>query len=168
MSHGFKCSNVHTLEKLNIFFINKFELGSYQVGNEWKEKLNPIENRNLILIELFTYWSIKIIMISSKNYRRFHVYMILNLFVDDVWVLTQVKMFWWNTNRCEKQGITAIKTSNGAHLRWRKSFHRIQIYFGISSDFEADNEVDNSWIEKNITNIHRQNAVCKGSYKISE
>ena len=40
---GFKCSDVHKLEKLNILAINVFELNFYQDESKWRHKLIPIE-----------------------------------------------------------------------------------------------------------------------------
>ena len=42
-TNGFKSSDVHKFEKLNILSINKFELNSYQDQNKWKHKLIPME-----------------------------------------------------------------------------------------------------------------------------
>ena len=37
-SNGFKCSDHHNFEKLNIFYTNIFELIFYQNENEWRHK----------------------------------------------------------------------------------------------------------------------------------
>ena len=42
-TNGFKCSDVHKLEKLKNLSINIFELNFYQDGNNWKHNLIPIE-----------------------------------------------------------------------------------------------------------------------------
>ena len=55
---GFKCSDVHKLEKLNISAINVFELNFYQDENKWRHKLIPIEvskNDSDIVIDLLLY-----------------------------------------------------------------------------------------------------------------
>ena len=42
-TNGFKCSDVHKFEKLNILSINIFELNFYQDQNKWRHKLIRIE-----------------------------------------------------------------------------------------------------------------------------
>ena len=42
-TNGFKCSDVHEFEKLNILSIDIFELNFYQDKNKWKHNLIPIE-----------------------------------------------------------------------------------------------------------------------------
>ena len=42
-SIGFKCSDVHKIEKLNNLSITIFELFIYRDKNNWKHKTNPIE-----------------------------------------------------------------------------------------------------------------------------
>ena len=45
--NGFNCSDVHKIQKLNIFSINIFELSFYQDQNRWKHKLHHFEiNKN--------------------------------------------------------------------------------------------------------------------------
>ena len=41
--NGFKCTDVHKIEKLNNLSINLFELYFYQDHNKWRHKLVPIE-----------------------------------------------------------------------------------------------------------------------------
>ena len=57
-----------------------------------------------------------------------------------------------------------IRTSSESHLYWKKHFHKIPLYFRISADFEADNEIDNSNIGNKTTNIYKQNPVLNGYY----
>ena len=42
-SKGFKCSDVHKFNELNILSVNIFELVFYQDRNQWKYNLIPIE-----------------------------------------------------------------------------------------------------------------------------
>ena len=42
-TNGFKCSNVHRFDELNILSINIFELKFYQDQNEWRHKSIPTE-----------------------------------------------------------------------------------------------------------------------------
>ena len=41
--NGFKCSDVHKLEKLNKLSINIFEINFYQDQNKWRHNLGTIE-----------------------------------------------------------------------------------------------------------------------------
>ena len=42
-SHGFKCSDVHKIDKLNNLSTNRFEVNFYPDQNVWKQKLIPVE-----------------------------------------------------------------------------------------------------------------------------
>ena len=42
-TNGFKCSDLHRLEKLNNLSVNIYELNFYQDGDKWKHNLIPIE-----------------------------------------------------------------------------------------------------------------------------
>ena len=64
--------------------------------------------------------------------------------------------------RCGKQDITAIKTSNESNLCWQKHFQMNPLYFRIQIDIEADTDIDDSGIGKKATNIYKQNPVCNG------
>ena len=55
---GFRCSDVHKFEKLNILPINIFELNFHQDQNEWRHKLVPLEvskNESGKVIDLLIY-----------------------------------------------------------------------------------------------------------------
>ena len=43
ITNGFKCTDVHKFEKLNILSINIFELNFYRDKNKWKHNLIPVE-----------------------------------------------------------------------------------------------------------------------------
>ena len=62
----------------------------------------------------------------------------------------------------ENNDITLIKTSPESHIYWKKHFHKNPLYFRIYADFEADNEIDNSSIGNQITNIYKQNPMLNG------
>ena len=64
--------------------------------------------------------------------------------------------------KCGKENLTTIKTSNKSHFHWKNHFHKNPFYFRIYADFEADNEIDNSNIVNKTTNIYKQNAVFNG------
>ena len=70
--------------------------------------------------------------------------------------------------KCGKDNITTLRTSNESHLHWKKHFHKNLLYFRIYADFEADNEKDNSSIGNKTTNIYKQNPVLNGYHIISE
>ena len=55
-----------------------------------------------------------------------------------------------------------IRTSNESHIQWKKLFHENPLYFRIYTDFEADNEIDNSTIGNKTTNIYKQYRVMNG------
>ena len=58
ISNGFRCSDVHILEKLNNLSINIVEVNFYQDRNEWKHKFIPIEiskNDLDIVVDLLIY-----------------------------------------------------------------------------------------------------------------
>ena len=64
--------------------------------------------------------------------------------------------------KCGKDNITTIRTSNESHNQRKKHFHKNPLYFEIYSDFEADNEKDNSSKGNKTTKIYKQNPVLKG------
>ena len=70
--------------------------------------------------------------------------------------------------RCEKNDITTIKTSNESHMHWEKNFHNNPLYFRIKPDFEADIEKDNSGKGNKTTNIYKQNPVLIGYHIVFE
>ena len=70
--------------------------------------------------------------------------------------------------KSENNETTTIRTSSGSHLQWKKQFDKNPLYFGIVADFEADNEIDNSSIGNQTTNISKQNPVLHGYYIVSE
>ena len=82
---GFKCSDVHKLEKLNKIFTNMFELNFHQDQNNWKQNLFCIEfgendesHRVVdLLIKRKNYALIKKLKVFSGNHHKM-------LSVDDV------------------------------------------------------------------------------------
>ena len=69
---------------------------------------------------------------------------------------------------CGDYDISTTRTSSEFHLKWKGHFHKLSLCFMIIADFEAGNEIDNSSIENNTTNIYKQNLVCNGYYILSE
>ena len=70
--------------------------------------------------------------------------------------------------KCGDDNILTIRTSPESHIQWKKHFHKNPLCFRIYSDFEADNEKDNSSIGKKTTNIYKQIPVCNGYRIVSE
>ena len=62
----------------------------------------------------------------------------------------------------ENNDISTIRNSPDFHLHWKNHFHKNPIFFRIYA--EADNEIDNSSIGKQTTNICKQNPVLNGYY----
>ena len=61
------------------------------------------------------------------------------------------------------------RTSSEAHLHWKDHFRKNLLYFRITADFEADNEIEDSKAVGNKTNITcNQKLVCNGYYIVSE
>ena len=61
--------------------------------------------------------------------------------------------------KTDKYNIFTIRTSSDSHLHWKNHSHQNSLSFRIYSDFEADNEIDNSNKSNRATNIHKQNPV---------
>ena len=70
--------------------------------------------------------------------------------------------------RCDKQERTIIKFSIESHLYGKKRFHLNPLCFWIYAGCEADNEIDNSNIGNETSNILKQNPVCNVFYIVSE
>ena len=52
-----------------------------------------------------------------------------------------------------RHDITTIKTSNEPYTHGDKHCHKNLVYFRIYADFEADNEIDDTYIGIKTTNI---------------
>ena len=70
--------------------------------------------------------------------------------------------------QCGEQDITSLRLRNESHLFWKKLFHKNPLFFRIYSDFEADNEIDNTYKGNKTTNFYKQNPILNGYYIISE
>ena len=64
-----------------------------------------------------------------------------------------------------RHDITTIKTSNEPYTHGDKHYHKNLVCFRIYGDFEADNEIDDTYIGIKTTNIYKQNPVYNG-YRI--
>ena len=167
-SNGFKCSDMHRFEKLNNLYINIFELNFYQDKDKWKHKLIPIEiSKNEsdrvvdLLINKNQFALIKKLNVFLDHNKNFTCRRCLNSYTSENALI----------NHKEKGGddnICTIRTSNDSHNQWNKHFHENPLYFRIYSDFEADNEKDNSSVDNKTTNIYKQNPVLNGYHILSE
>ena len=50
----------------------------------------------------------------------------------------------------------------------KKHFHKNPLYVSINADFEADIEIDNTYIGNKTINIYKQNPVLNGYRIVSE
>ena len=93
-TNGFKCGDMHKIEKLNKLSINIYELNFYKKDKKWKHKITLIEisKKDTVdrVIDLAVY----------KNHyaliKKLNVFIgkeDKNVFVDDVWIHTQVKIW---------------------------------------------------------------------------
>ena len=168
-TNGFKCSDIHIFNELNKSSVNIFELNFYEDGNQWKDKLIPIEiskNNSDRVIDLAIY----------KNH--FVLIKKLDVFLGDhnkkyicrqcLCSYTSENMLIKHKEKCGDDNITTIKTSNKSHLHWEKYFHKNPLYFRIYADFEADNEKHNTCIGNKTTNVYKQNPILNGYHIVSE
>ena len=166
---GFKCSDVHKFNELNNLSVNIFELNFYQDQNQWKHKLIPTEsskNNTDRIIDLAIHRNHyvlikKLDVILGDHNKKFICRRCLSSYTSENRLLK-------HEQKCEKNYITTIKTSNKSHLHWEKHFHKNPLNFRIYADFEADNEKDNSIIGNKTTNIYKQNPVLKSYHIVSE
>ena len=166
---GFKCSDVHKFKDLNNLSINIFELNFYQDQNQWKHKLIPIEvskNDSDRVIDLAIYKNHyvlikKLDVFLGDDNKKYICRQCLSSYTSEIMLIK-------HKQKCGKDNITTIKTSNESHLHWKKHFHKNPIYFRIYADFEADNEKDNSSVGNKTTNIYKQNPILNGYHIISE
>ena len=166
---GFKCIDVHIFIELNNLSINIFELKFYQDQNKWKHKL--------ILIEVSKNDSDRVIDLAI--YKDHYVLIKkLDVFLGDhnkKYICRQCLSSYTSENilikhkqKCGKDNIATIKSSNESHFQWKNHFHKNPLYFRIYADFEADNEKDNSIIGNKTTNVFKQNPVLNGCHIVSE
>ena len=168
-ARGFKCSDVHKFNELNNLSVKTFELNFHQDQNQWKHKLIPIEVSKIDSIRVIDLAIYKNHYVLIKN---------LDVFLGDhnkkfvcrqcLSSYTSENMLINHKQKCGKDNITTLITSNESHLHWKKHFHKNLLYFRIYADFEADNEKDNSSIGIKTTDIYKQNPVLNGYHIISE
>ena len=70
--------------------------------------------------------------------------------------------------KCEDNDITTNRTSDESHLQWEDQFLKNPLNFRKMADFEADNELDNTYIGNKTTKIYKQNPVLNGYCIVSE
>ena len=162
-------SVVKTFEKPKTLSINISELNIYQDQSKWKHNLIPIEiskNESNRVVDLCIY----------KN--RYALIKKLNVFLGDhhknfictrcLISNTSENMKMIHKPKCENNNITTIRTSPETHIQWTKHFHKNPLYYMTYSDFEGNNEIDNSNIGNKTTNIYKQNPILNGYYIESE
>ena len=140
-SYGFKCSDVHRFNELNILSINIFELNFYQDQNKWRYKLIPIEigkNDSERVIDLAIYKNHYLLIKKSDVFLGDHNKKIICR--QCLSSYTSENMLMKHKQKCGEDNKTTIKTSNESHLHWKNHFHKNALTFRIYADFEADNE----------------------------
>ena len=70
--------------------------------------------------------------------------------------------------KCGENDLCTIRTSSDSQFHWENHFHREPLYFRVSADFGADNEIDNSSVRNKTNNVYKQNPVHNVYYIISE
>ena len=91
-TNGFRCSDVHNFNEINILSKNMFELNFYRDQNKWKPEITPIEvskNDSDKVLDLANYRN-HYVLIKKLNVFLGHLKKIF--YVDDVWVHIQVKI----------------------------------------------------------------------------
>ena len=168
-SYGFKYSDVHKFNELNNLSVEIFELIFYQDQNKWKHKLIPIEiskNNSDRVIDLAIYknhcvLTKKLDVFSGDHNKKFICRQYLSSYTSE-------NLLMKHREKCEDDNITTTQTSNESYLYWKKHFHKNPLYFRMYSDFEADNEKDNSIIGDKTTIIYKQNPVLNAYHIVSE
>ena len=168
-SEGFKCSDVHKFNELNNLSINIFELKLCQDQNKWNHKLFRIEISKIDSDRVFDLAIYKNHCILFKKLDGFLGDHNKNFICGQcLSSYTSENMLIKHKEKCGEDNITTIRTSNESHIYWKKHFHKNPLYFTIYADFKADNEIDNSRIGNETTNIYEQNPILNGYRLISE
>ena len=163
-SNGFKCSDMHKLEKQNNLSINIFELNFYQEPDKWTHKLIPIEiskNESDRVFDSLIYKNHYVLMkklnvFLGKQDVRYICKLCLSSYTSENMIIKQKQ-------QCIQKEKTSIRTSPESHFYWENHFHKNPLYFGIYADFEADIEKEDSKADCNkTTNNHKQTPVCNG------
>ena len=168
-TNGFKCSDVHRFNELNVLSVNIYELNFYQDGDKWKHNLIPIEiskNGSDKVIDLLIYKNHyapikKLNVFLGNHHKNFICRRCLNSYTCENALIN-------HKEKCGEDNICTIRTSNESNLYWKKHFHKNPLYFKIIADFEADNEIDGSNVGDKTINIYKQDPVLNGFYIISE
>ena len=115
-TNGFKCSDKHRFEKLNILSINIYEINFYQDGDKWKHNLIPIEiSKNVsdkvidLLIYKKRYALIEKLHVFLGNHdKSFVCRRCLNSYTNGKALLN-------HKGKCGNDNICIIRTSNESH-----------------------------------------------------
>ena len=167
-TNGFKCNDVHKVEKTNNLSIRIFELNFHQDHNKWRHELIPIEvskNDSDCVIDLLIYKNhyalIKKLNVSLGDHHKIFICRrCLNSYTSE-------NMLKIHKPKCENIDITTIRTSSESHIYWKKQFQKNPFYFRIIAVFEADNAIVGSSVGIKTTNIYKQNPILIGYYIIS-
>ena len=118
-ANGFKCSDVHKFNDLNILSVKIFELMFYQDQNKWRKKLIHIEvskKNSDRVIDLAIYKKDphyllikKLDVFSGDHNKKFICRQRLSSYTSENMLMKQKQ-------KCGGDNITTIKTSNEAHL----------------------------------------------------
>ena len=162
-TNGFRCSEVHRIEKQNNLSINIIELYFYHDQYSWKRNLNPpeiIKYASDRLVDLLLYKKhyvlIKQFIVFLGNHNKtFICRRCLNSYTIENMLLI-------HKSKCQNKEITTIRTSTESHLPWRDHFHKNPLYFRIIADFEAETEIENSSIGNKTANVYQQNPMMNG------
>ena len=124
-TNGFKCIDVHKFNELNNLPVDIFELNFYQDQNKWKHKLLPIEvskNNSDRVTDLAIYKNHyvlieKLDIFLGDHNRKFICGQCLSSYTNE-------NMLMKHKQKCGKDNITTIKTSNESDLHWKKHFRK--------------------------------------------
>ena len=160
-SNGFKCSDLHSFEKLNNSANNIFELYCYQDQNIWKHKLIPIEvskNDSDSVVDLLIYKNHYVLI------KKLHILLgkhdCILVCREILSSCTSQNVLMKHRERYAQQEIRINRNSNDIRLYWKKHFQKHPLYFRIYADFEAEIEIENTSIDNRTTNTLKQSPVC--------
>ena len=123
-SNGFKCDDVHEIEKLNNLSINIFELKFYRDQNKCKHNLiraefskNDESDRVVDLLIYKNHYALikKLNKFLGDHHKNFICRRCLNS-------CTSENMLFIQKPKCENYDITTIRTSSESHPSWKKTF----------------------------------------------
>ena len=122
-TNGFKCSDVHKFNELNILSVNIYELNFYLDGDKRQHNLIPIEisqNGSDKVVDLLIYKNHyalikKLHVFLGDHNKNFECRRCLNSYTCE----NALKK---HKEKCGDVNICTIRTSNESHLYWKKTF----------------------------------------------